>query len=145
MRAYEEIRQIYDDMLAPYRWSQLGHIRQLNEMDTADVLSLGAQLDALDLTQVPDESMKARRNLDLYFEKMHPINHARINDATPLVKGAASNRDLALTFYHSHIDRVATTWFFNMSPQQYLKTLQGIPYDKTLGGENSQILLRQKI
>ena len=34
--AYEEIRQIYDDMLAPYRWSQLGNVRQLNEMDCVD-------------------------------------------------------------------------------------------------------------
>ena len=80
----------------------MGHIKQFNDIDSIEINNLGIQLQNLELTQLPDETMKPRRNLDLYFERVHSKD--------------AGSSDLFLSFYHSHIDRIAPTWFFNMSP-----------------------------
>ena len=40
VRSYEIMQDLYDDMMAPYKWNQLGHIEQLNELDKARIKQL---------------------------------------------------------------------------------------------------------
>lgn len=102
LASYDIVKSLYDDMLAPYRWHQLGHVKHLNELDKVDYKQLGQEL--VDLRELPLGPQNQRyKNMEHVFGQV-----------------------VGPSFVHSHFVEVAAVWFFRMDSADYHDALKGV-------------------
>ena len=116
VRAYQIIREIYDDIASPIRQHQVRGRSDLYETDRCKAINIAN-------TNRPLEEITST------YTNMHLLR----------------SKDTTSHFFSEYLTSVLSIEAFKMSDNEYRNALGGFPvYDKVLG-HNTQILLKDKI